>query len=106
MANWFQEFFCKNLVIEHRLYRERNVDLAAQVQELCGLNGTKLMTPAQLEGIATMRAEHAEMAAEQRKIGLYLRREFAAEIERGEHAGMSLSDLLIKYLSRVKHDAA
>lgn len=93
----------KSLRAENAGLRERNADLVAQLAEA---KSSTLMTPAQLQAIATMRAEHAEMTAEQRKIALFLRDNFRAEIERGEHAGMSLSEVLIKYLARVKHGGA
>jgi predicted nucleic acid-binding Zn-ribbon protein len=82
---------------------ERNADLAAQVVEL---RAAELLTPAQAEAIATLRREHTEMSAEINKLGIFLRRNFEAEIQRGEHEGMSLSSVIIRYLGRVKHDAS
>jgi hypothetical protein len=91
----------KVLASENAGLRERIEDLSAQLTKA---RASRLLSPSEEEAIARLRAEHHEMNQQQNQIALFLRHNFAEEIVRGEHAGMSLVDVITKYLSRVKHE--
>ncbi len=90
----------KAIRLENASLREVNADITAQLRKA---RASRLLSPSEEEAIARLRAEHHEMNQQQNQLGLFLRNNFAEEIARGEHTGMSLVDVITKYLSRVKH---
>ena len=90
----------KALRLENAGLREKIADLVGQLERA---RASRLISPNEEQAIAELRKQHAEMSAEQNAIGLFLRKNFAAEIDRGEHMGIGLGELVCKYLAKVKH---
>jgi hypothetical protein len=87
------------LLREMSALRELNKDLNQQVQD--GLK-RQAITPAELEEITRIRKEHAALLKEQAEIIVYMRNNFAAEMARGDHGGMTLAQIVTMYMGRAK----
>lgn len=105
--NIFERLFGKSenkqLRSELRAANERIADLAGQSD---WKSKAKILTEDEERSITELRASFDAMNAEQNEIAKYLRRYYADEIARGEHAGMSLVEILKRYLSRERQATA
>lgn len=73
----------------------KHADVTNQFEQL---RRGKIITEIEEADIARVRREHQQMIQEQNKIALWLRENKAQEIAKGEHAGMSLAEVCIKYM--------
>src|SRR5277367_2365857 len=88
-----------SLLREMSALRELNKDLNQQVQDSLT---RKSITPAELEEITRIRGEHSRLLKEQAEIIVYMRDNFATEMARGDHAGMTLAQIVTMYMGRAK----
>jgi hypothetical protein len=94
---------CRRLRSELRAANERIADLAGQID---WKSKAKILTESEAEGIRAQRESFAQMNEQQNEIAKFLRVHYAAEISRGEHAGLSLATIITKYLARERTAAA
>lgn len=81
---------------ENKTHRDHIIDLGNQNEEL---RKNKTITP-QEEATFRMQAQHiAEMKAQLDELALWLRNNKSAEIRAGKHAGLTLPQTIIMYLS-------
>ena len=92
----------RTLRSELRAANERIADLANQID---WKSKAKILTESEAEGIADLRKQFDAMKNEQDRIARFFRNYYSAEIERGEHAGLSLAEVVCKYLARERGKA-
>ena len=88
---------CKKLRNDLRAANERVADLAGQID---WKSKAKILTEDEERGITELRGMFTAMKEEQDRIAKFFRNYYSAEIERGEHAGMKLSEIVCRYLAK------
>jgi hypothetical protein len=81
-------------------YDELKRDLDAANQDIRDMRKNKRMLKSELNEIATIRQERQYMKEREDKLALFLREHYKREISMGQHGGMDLVDVVIKYLGR------
>jgi hypothetical protein len=85
--------------LECKRLTTRNSDLFQQNQDLMAA-GPGLSEPQKVE-LQRKEKEYQDMHRQISRIALYLRNHFQKEIDRGDHAGMDLAEVVTMYLGRV-----
>lgn len=88
---------------ELRAANERIADLQAQIKQH---GESRVIAPYEEEAIREQARAFAAMNDQQNEIAKFLRTNYASEISNGEHAGMSLVDVIKRYLSRERQATA
>lgn len=87
----------RTLRSELRAANERIADLSGQIKQH---GESRVIAPYEEEAIREQARAFTAMNDQQNEIAKYLREYYAQEIARGEHAGMSLAEVIKRYLSR------
>lgn len=85
----------RTLRSELRAANERIADLAGQIKQR---GESRVIAPYEEEAIREQARAFAACNDEQNKLGKYLRENFARQISRGEHNGLGLADICIRYM--------
>lgn len=88
---------------ELRAANERIADLSGQIKQH---GESRVIAPYEEEAIREQARGFNAMNDQQNEIAKYLREHYAQEIARGEHAGMTLVEVLKRYLSRERQFSA
>ncbi len=86
----------REMATEIRRLKTINADLSLQNEEL--RKGTRL-SPAELEDIARIRAEHASLKKSQDEVVVFLRKNFTTDMESGVNRGMGFAEMVCRYLA-------
>lgn len=87
------------LFLENAALRERVADLVGQIARY---DGASLLTEGQAAANLEIRTAFDVMNAEQNSIGLFLRNQYAAEIDAGFHRHRTFPEIIISYLTELK----
>lgn len=93
--------FKTNMALRRELSatKELNTDLNAQVQDSLK---RRAITPEEEADIKRIRQEHESLNKQIVEITIFLRNNFAQEIARGDHAGMTLAQVVCMYIGRAR----
>lgn len=83
-----------------RAYEELIGELGALRKDVKELRSNRALLTSEVEEIARIRAEHISMSEQQNELALFLREHYKDEIGLGQHGGMTLVQVLVKYLGR------
>ena len=81
-------------------YEELKRDLDAANQDIRELRRGKKLLKSEIEEITRIRQERTDMKEREDKLALFLREHYSREISLGQHTGLDLVDVVIRYLGR------
>lgn len=87
----------RTLRSELRAANERIADLSGQIKQH---GESRVIAPYEEEAIREQARAFNAMNDQQNEIAKYLRTHYAQEIARGDHSGISLAEVIKRYLSR------
>jgi hypothetical protein len=94
------ETFVDRQYVSYRAYEELETELEGLRKDVKELRGNKALLDSEVEEIARLRVEHLQMQDDINKLALFLRDHYKNEIALGQHLGVSLVDVVSRYLGR------
>lgn len=83
-----------------RAYESLEGDYTALKKDVTELRSNRALLTSEVEEIAKIRAEHRAMMDRENELALFLREHYKDEIALGQHGGMTLVQVVQRYLGR------
>lgn len=86
--------------VTRRAYESLEGDYMALKRDVTELRANRALLNSEVEEIATIRAQHRAMMDRENELALFLREHYKAEIALGQHLGLTLVQVVQRYLGR------